>query len=194
MGERSKRLSRTRNDVLISAFLVLLLVWVVWEARNWPFRTRLFPWSIGIPVLGLALVQFGVASWKALRRRLDSEVDEIKGEPGEKAESGALLEVELLTQRTLSIAAWTIVFALGFWLFGFKVGGLLLSPAFLRFQARESWEMSVYYGLGVYLFFLGVFETALGFPLPPGIIAASLGLQSFDSYVVNPILNLILRR
>ena len=86
-----------------------------------------------------------------------------------------------------------IVFALGFWLFGFKVGGLLLSPAFLRFQARETWKMSILYGLGVYLFFLGGFEMALGFPLPPGIIAASLGLQSFDWYVVNPILNLMRR-
>jgi hypothetical protein len=99
-----------------------------------------------------------------------------------------------LTKRTLSIAAWTIVFALGFCLLGFKVGGLLLSPAFLRFQARETWKMSVLYGLGVYVFFLGGLELALGFPLPPGMIAASLGLQSFDSYAVNPILNLILRR
>jgi len=187
-------LSRTKNDVLISAFLVLLLVWVVWEARDWPFRTRLFPWSIGFPALGLALVQFGMASWRAFHRQLNSEVDEVKGEPAEKTESGTTLDAKLLTQRTLSIAAWTIVFALGFWLFGFKVGGLLLSPAFLRFQARETWKMSILYGLGVYLFFLGGFEMALGFPLPPGIIAASLGLQSFDWYAVNPILNLILRR
>jgi len=179
---------------LISAFLVLLLAWVVWEARDWPFRTRLFPWSIGFPVLGLALVQFAIASWKAFRRRLDSEAHEVEGEPGEKAESGAILDANLLTQRTFSIAAWTIVFALGFWLFGFKVGGLLLSPAFLGFQARETWKMSILYGLAVYLFFLVGFEMALGFPLPPGIIAASLGLQSFDWYVVNPILNLILRR
>jgi hypothetical protein len=184
-------LSRMRNDVLISAFLVLLLVWVVWEARDWPFRTRLFPWSIGFPIVGLALVQFGIASWKAFRH-LDSEVDEVKG-AGDNAESAATLDAKLLTQRTLAIAAWTIVFALGFWLFGFKVGGLLLSPAFLRFQARETWKMSILYGLGVYLFFLGGFEMALGFPLPPGIIAASLGLQSFDWYVVNPILNLMRR-
>lgn len=187
-------MSRTRNDVLISAALVLLLIWVVWEARDWPFRTRLFPWSIGFPVLGLALVQLGIASWKATRRRMDSEVHEVQGEPGEKAESDATPDPNLVIQRTLTIAAWTIAFALGFCLFGFKVGGLLLSPAFLRFQARETWKMSILYGLGVYLFFLGGFEMALGFPLPPGIIATSLGLQSFDWYAVNPMLNLILRR
>jgi len=35
---------------------------------------------------------------------------------------------------------------------------------------------------------------ALGFPLPPGVIATSLELQSFDWYLVNPLLNVILRR
>jgi hypothetical protein len=192
VGKGRKRLSRTRNDVLISAFLVLLLVWVVWEARDWPFRTRLFPWSIGFPILGLALVQFGIASWKATRRQVDSAVDEVQGKPGETSE--ATLDPKLLMQRTRSIAAWTIAFAIGFWLFGFKVGGLLLSPAFLRFQARETWKMSILYGLGVYVFFLCGFEIALGVPLPPGIIATSFGLQSFDWYAINPMLNLILRR
>ena len=125
---------------------------------------------------------------------MDSEVDEVQSEAGEKAESQATLDPKLLIQRTRSIAAWTIVFALGFCLVGFKVGGLLLSAAFLRFQARETWKMSILYGLAVYVFFLGGFEMALGFPLPPGIIATSLGLQSFDWYAVNPMLNLLLRR
>jgi len=48
--------------------------------------------------------------------------------------------------------------------------------------------------LGVYVFFLGGFEIALGVPLPPGIVATSLGFQSFDWYVVNPMLNPLLRR
>lgn len=171
-------MSRTRNDVLISAFLVFLLVWVVWEARDWPFRTRLFPWAIGIPALGLALVQFGLACWKAFRQRVAPEVDGNHG----------------VRHRTLSISAWTLAFAAGFWLFGFKVGGLMLTPAFLRLQARESWKMSALYGLAVYVFFLVGFEMALGFPLPAGVIAPSLGLQSFDWYLVNPVLNFILQR
>lgn len=185
---------RARNDVLISAFLVLLFIWVVWEAREWPFLTRFFPLAIGFPALALALVQFGIAFWKAFCRRVDPEVGGIQGEPGEKVEAGEMLDAELIRRRTLSISAWTLAFALGLWLFGFKVGGLLMSPAFLRFQARESWKTSILYGLGVYLFFFGGFEMALEFPLPPGLIAKSLGLQSFDWYLVNPILNVILRR
>ena len=204
-------MSRARNDILISAFLVLLLLWVVWEARSWPFRTRLFPWAIGFPVLALAMIQFGLACWKAIRERSYADAVHTHGEPVEKAdagrsghqarlevptgeEAGVVLDPKLERQRTISISAWTVAFALGFYLFGFKVGSLLLSPAFLRFQAEESWKMSVFYGLGIYLFFLVAFELALGTPLPSGVIATSLGLQSFDWYLVSPILNIILGR
>ena len=203
-------MSRARNDILISAFLVLLLLWVVWEAQGWPFRTRLFPWAIGFPVLALALVQFGLACWDGVRQRLNAVVESSDGGAAETTgaergghqgrleiptgeEVGLVLDPKLERERTISISAWTVAFALGFYLFGFKVGSLLLSPAFLRFQAGESWKMSILYGLGIYLFFLVGFEMALRFPLPPGVIAASLGLQSFDWYLVNPLLDLILR-
>lgn len=187
-------MTRARNDILISAFLVVLLLWVVWEARGWPFRTRLFPWAIGFPVLGLALVQCGLALWQAARRQSSTGVNDSYADAGEEADAGVSLDPKLARQRTMSISAWTVVFAAGFWLFGFKVGSLLLSPAFLRFQARESWKMSVLYGLGSYLFFLLAFELALGVPLPPGVIATSLGLQSFDWYLVNPVFDVLLRR
>lgn len=187
-------MSRTRNDILISAFLVLFLFWVVWEARGWPFRTRLFPWAVGFPVLALALLQFALSLWQAIRNRPTGETSGISSQAGETAPAGATLDATLPGQRTLSIAAWTVAFALGLWLFGFKVGGLFLSFAFLRFQARESWTLSVLYGLGVYLFFLLGFELALGVPLPAGVIATSIGLQSFDWYLVNPLLVTILGR
>lgn len=190
---------------------MFLSLWVVWGAREWPFRTRLFPWVIGFPVLVLALAQFGRVFWNAMRQRSNAEADSNHVDPGEKAdgggsghqvrlevptgeEAGVILDPTLVRQRTVSISAWTLAFALGFWLFGFKVGSLLLSLAFLRFQANESWKVSVLYGSGIYLFFFLCFEIALGVPLAPGVIAASLELQSFDWYLVNPLLNVILRR
>lgn len=181
---------RTRNDILISLVLVLLSGWMVWEARDWPFRTRFFPWAIGFPVLVLAVIQLGLSVWKATRGGRDPKVEDVRGRPGDAADAEAAADARLVRQRTLTISAWSVFFALGLWLLGFKVGGLLLSPAFLRFQAHESWRMSILYGLGIYLFFFAGLEMALAFPLPPGALAASLGLQSFDSYVVDPILNL----
>jgi len=183
-------LHRTRNDILISGVLVILFLWFVWEARDWPFRTRFFPWAIGFPVLGLAAIQFGLSIWAAFRAQPAEAVEKVQGKAVKTNEMRRSLDASVMRQRTVSIAAWAVCFALGLWILGFKVGGLLLSAAFLRLQAHETWLMSLGYGLAVYLFFFVGLEKALAFALPPGLLAASLGLQSFDSYLVNPLLNL----
>lgn len=180
-------MSRNRVDILIGLFLVALLAWAVWEAQDWRFRTRFFPWAIGFPVLALAAVHLGLSVWTAMR---PPKPEEGREEPEPPADSGPPPDPSLVRRRTLEISAWAVAFALGLWLLGFKVGGLVLSPAFLRFQARETRTTSLVYGFGVYLFFFAGLETALAFPLPPGLIARSLGLQSFDSYLVDPILDL----
>ena len=172
---------RGKTDICIGVFLVLLISWMLWEAQDWPARTRFFPLAIGFPVLALSIIQLALSLWRGLRPAT--------GGDGE-AVAVTTVEAQLLRQRTLTISAWAVVFALGLWLLGFKLGGLLIAPAFLRFQAHESWATSILYGLGVYLFFFAGLEMALAFPLPHGWLASSLGLQSFDSYVVNPILNL----
>lgn len=181
-------MSRNRVDILIGLFLVALLAWAVWEAQDWRARTRFFPWAIGFPVLALSAVHLGLSVWTAMRPPKPEEGREEPVEPAADAEPP--LAPGLVRRRTLEISAWAVAFALGLWLLGFKVGGLVLSPAFLRFQARETWTTSLVYGFGVYLFFFAGLETALAFPLPPGLIARSLGLQSFDSYLVDPVLDL----
>jgi hypothetical protein len=176
---------RTRNDILIGAFLVVVFLWFLWEARDWPFRTRFFPWVIGFPILALALIQLGLSIRTAISGRPDQRV------AGEVQDAGEGADETLLHRRTLGIAAWAVAFALGLWIFGFKVGGPLLTLVFLRFQAHETWRMSIGYAFIVYLFFFAGLELGLALPLPPGLLAASLGLDSFDSYLVNPILNLV---
>lgn len=182
---------RTRNDILISAVLVVLFLWFLWEARDWPPRTRFFPWAIGFPVLILALVQLGLSLRTVARGRAHPDTGAGRSAPGDEARDTAELEAALEWRRTFGIASWAVAFALGLWLFGFKLGGLLLSLAFLRFQAHESWRMSIGYALVVYAFFFVGLEMALSVPLPPGLLASSLGLNSFDSYLMNPILHLL---
>jgi hypothetical protein len=119
-------------------------------------------------------------------------VNGVGGQADEKAEAGVVIDSISARRRALSISTWTIAFALGFWLLGFKVGSLLLSPGFLRFQAHESWKLSLVYGVAVYLFFLVGFEMVLRVPLPPGVLATWLGLQSFDWYLINLFLSILL--
>lgn len=176
---------RNRTDIAVGVLLVTLLSWAVWEAQDWPARTRFFPLAIGYPVLAMAVMHLGYSLWLGLR---PTEPGYGMEEPA--AEAGPPLDPALVRRRTVEISVWAVLFALGLWLLGFKVGGLVIPPIFLRFQAREPWGTSLLYGFVVYLFFWGGLEQALSFPLPPGRIAYALGLYSFDSYLTDPILNL----
>lgn len=210
-------MSRKAIDLIFSLLIVLLFAWVIWEAQDWPFRTRLFPWTIGLPLLGLALVHVALVFWGM--RRLQPEFASTghpapspRGPDGtsgsEDVQAGGAvaqappaverpqeeLSPSLVRRRTLTITLWTLAFFLGLWLLGFKIGSALLTFAFLKFGANESWKISLVSGGAAFLFFLLVFDLALAIPFPPGLIAESLGLQSFDSYVVEPILRALLRR
>ena len=68
----------------------------------------------------------------------------------------------MVRRRTLEISFWAVAFAVGLYLLGFKVGGLIIPTIFLRFQARELWLTSLLYSLGVYVFFkIGLEEAPL---------------------------------
>ena len=176
---------RHRTDIVIGVLLVTLLTWAVWEAQDWPARTRFFPLIIGYPMLVLAAMHLAYSLWLGLRPPRFEQ-----GPARPAAEAGPVLDPVVVRRRTLEISFWAVAFALGLWLLGFKVGGLVMPTIFLHYQAHELWRTSVLYSLGVYLFFWAGLEQALSFPLPPGRIARALGLYSFDSYLTDPILNL----
>ena len=178
---------RNRTDVVIGVLLVTLLAWALLEAQDWPARTRFFPLIIGYPMLVLAAIHLGYSLWLGLRPAGPWQALE---EPEPEMEAGPPLDPAVVRRRTLEISAWAVIFALGLWLLGFKVGGVAIPLVFLRFQAHEPWGTSVLYSLGVYVFFWGALEQALSFPLPPGLLADALGVYSFDSYLTDPILNL----
>ena len=178
---------RNRTDIVIGVLLVTLLTWAVWEAQDWPARTRFFPLAIGYPVLAMAMMHLGYSLWSGFR---PPRFEQGPAEPEPAAEAGPVPDPVVVRRRTRAMCVWAVAVAVGLWLLGFKVGGLVMPTIFLRYQARELWRTSLLYSLGVYVFFKGGLEEALSFPLPPGRIAHSLGLYSFDSYLTDPILNL----
>ncbi len=205
-------MSQKRIDLIFSILIAILLAWIILEARGWPPRTRLFPWSIGFVAWGLSLVRVGFAIRDVLRPQHKLKTGDRTGfEPDRGAtfeeteapaeqlsiksaieRSPAEVNDGVVRDRIASISAWVIAFFFGIWFLGFKVGSLLLTFAFLKFGAKEHWKVSAVFGISTYLFFLIVFDFALAISLPPGLIAESLGLRSLDSYIVHLILDTIL--
>ena len=100
-----------------TGFSLLVLVffgYLVWEAREWRLQARLYPWSIGIPMIVLALFQL----FRELRggTREDGSEDAPADFQLTRTVDGAVA-----VKRTANILAWILGFLAGIWLVGFSV-------------------------------------------------------------------------
>ena len=180
-------MSRNRIDFLFSALVVFFLIWALWEARNWPGHSRLFPWSLGFIVLGLALTQLALA-WRGIAK--EGRIDHAGGKNGlcntGKSPSGAandpvsqelLVKPDTARQRVITICCWIVGFFIGICFLGFKLGSLCLTFLFLKFTANEKWTLSTVIAVASYLFFWLVFDIMLKAPLGSGFIGDYFGLN-----------------
>ena len=145
--------SRTIIELLISVLIVFFFVWVLWEARNWPAQSKLFPWSLGLSSLGLALIQVVVA-WRAAVKESAAQPDaKTETDGATSADSGPFVsEASAIPAgwRAVTICGWVVGFFLGIWLLGFKVGSLCLTFLFLKVTANEKWTISAAIAVGSY--------------------------------------------
>jgi hypothetical protein len=200
-------LPRKRVEVAVSFVLVAIVVFFLWESRDWQVRARLAPWTVGFIVLAISLMQLFVASRALLRASSTSDPvvnpvpsggHEPRPSGGQAAISGtpAMVQTEAADQGTpeddamvrskaLFMIAWTVGFCLGLWLLGFRLGAPLLTFGFLRFGAGESSRMSAMFALGAYVSIVLLFQAVVGLPFPPGMLFEAAGLQSPDMYVVD---------
>jgi len=196
-------LSPKRIEFLFSALIVLLLGWGLWEARTWPLHSRIFPWSIGFGVLVLALIQL-IASTRRVISAANSPDDAIDANAASSASEHRKMPAssrgmpaddfplpdKVIRRRVTVMCSWILVFFLGIWFLGFRVGSFVLTLAFMKLAARESWRISVAAGGISYLFFLLVFHFTLQVPLAPGLLTEFLGMDSLDDYLINRLVNL----
>jgi hypothetical protein len=109
-------------ELTVSLFIVAVLAWALWESRAWPPQSRLFPWSIGITVLGLALVQLGIGVRNALRSEpaLEGAVSHTPQSFGQSEEASRSRQGDIdrtaLRRRVISVQVWIVIFFLGIWL------------------------------------------------------------------------------
>ena len=141
---------------VFTLLIVMFFAWALWEAREWWFRARLFPWTIGFAGLALALLQ--LSSEITLLRRYRPV-----REPKESSESAAVVR-----RRTLGITARILGFFAAIWLLGFPVAVPLTIVLYLKAGARERWTISITLALFGWLCFYGLFDHLLHVPFPQG--------------------------
>lgn len=143
---------------IFTVCLIALFAWSLWEARDWGYRSRLFPWAIGFPGLFLALFQLdldisGVIKTRAARLAKKFDRDTAK-----------------VGWRTLEICSWIIGFFLAIWFFGFAIAVPLTTFLYLKIGGREPWLISIILTVVAWVSFYGLFDYALHVPFPKGLL------------------------
>jgi putative tricarboxylic transport membrane protein len=141
---------------IFTLVIVVFFAWTLWEAREWWFRARLFPWAIGFTGLGLALIQLRIDTASLVRSR-HARI--------EKKTNG---QSTLARQRTLGITAWILGFFAAIWLLGFPVAVPLTILLYLKAGARARWPISIALAFLGWLSFYGIFDYLLHVPFPEG--------------------------
>jgi hypothetical protein len=148
-------------EAVFALIVVAFFAWTLWEAREWWFRSRLFPWTIGFAGLALALLQFrselaGLARSRGARRE----------------ENACRRPTAIVRQRTLAMTAWILGFFAAIWLLGFSAAVPVTIFLYLKAGAHERWPISIALAFFGWLCFYGIFDHLLQVPFAAGQIFA----------------------
>lgn len=151
---------RFHPRMLFTLSVIIVAAYAVYTAREWPLGTRLFPWVVGIPVLVLSLVQVALEIYQARR-------------PGKQAkrDTGDLqvdwsMSTGVVARRAADYFGWLLGLFLGIWIFGFFLTIPIYAFLYMKLQAKEGWMASLALTLGVFIFFIGLFDQILHIPWP----------------------------
>ncbi len=146
---------------VFTAAIVMVAALALWESRDFGARAGLFPWSFGIPLLVLAMIQW---------------VLELKGRSGNtpsgEDHASPDLPVKEVQRRTATIFAWIFGFLAAIWLLGFSPAVPLVTALYLTIAGREKLPVSLLISFLSWAFFYGVFEHGLHIPFPQGWLIA----------------------
>lgn len=139
-------------------FIIIALALALWQSRHFDFRSGLFPWVVGFPVLAFAIIQL---------------VMDLMGKKGRSSEAplaeiGPELPPKVVNLRTAGIFGWMIAYFVAIWLLGFSIGVPLCTFIYLRIGSREKWLLSLILTGLSWAFIYGLFDRVLHVPFPQG--------------------------
>ena len=153
-----------RTSLALALAIMALSAWGTASALAWPWKAKLFPLVIGIPLFCLAAAEvlwvlFGKGPAKAA-----ADFKLSQDQPREVVQRRAALAV-----------AWMIGFFAAIALFGFLIAVPLLVFLYLRLQGKERWLFTGVFTLAVWACFYGLFDLLLHLHFPAGWVFSWFG-------------------
>jgi hypothetical protein len=167
VSRNGQGLSRVSWETVFSLFIVVVLALALWQSRHFDFRTGLFPWAIGFPVLALTIFQLITGFLGKGDRRSGDRL----------GETGSDLPAGVVNRRTAGIFGWILAYFVGIWLLGFSFGVPLCTFIQLKIFGREKWPQSLIYTASTWALIYGIFDRVLHVPFPTGYLFEALGIS-----------------
>lgn len=132
-------------------------------------QARLYPWTIGVPMLILAIVQV-ILDLKGVKAKQSSDATPMD------YQFSQVTDPIIARKRTITMFSWLVGFIFGIWLLGFPIAIALMMFTYLKFQGREPWVLSITLTVIAWVFFWILFVRLLNLPFPEGLLITWLGL------------------
>ena len=153
--------------LLFDAFFFVLIGGAVATAWQWPFATGLFPLSIGIPIMFVALGQL-IKDFAGSGR--DSSVSAAPQERISDIEVDRSIPTRVVLQRAGAFYLCALGFLALILLVGFKLAVPVFTALYLRFASHAGWALTLALSALTAALVLGVFDNLLNVPWPDSLL------------------------
>ena len=177
------------SSLIMTIVMLTIFVVFVFIASGYPANARFMPFVVGLPAIGLCLLQLlldmrerrrvaAAADHRSAFEKAQETVSRIAGRQVEfevAHEQPAIVETDVpaegeTVRRELVLWGYFLGFIGGILLFGFWVAIPVFLVAFLRFQAKSSWRTSLVMGVAASIAFFLIFEKGLRVSVHPGFL------------------------
>ena len=160
---------KIRPPAIFSFCALIFFCVFVYLAQDWRMQARLYPWTIGVPMLILAIVQV-ILDLKGVKAKQSSDATPMD------YQFSQVTDPVIARKRTITMFSWLVGFIFGIWLLGFPIAIALMMFTYLKFQGREPWVLSITLTVIAWVFFWILFVRLLNLPFPEGLLITWLGL------------------
>jgi putative tricarboxylic transport membrane protein len=150
------------GEVAALALVMVISMYVVFEASAWQLQAKLFPWVVAFPLLALSAVRLVMT----LRSAPTS------AGPGNSATADLGLGNPVARRETSRLIGWLVAFLVLIGLFSFLIGLPLAMLGYLKIESRERWPLAIGLSLATFAYLYAIFDQVLHVPWPEGLISS----------------------
>ena len=156
-----------KGRIIFCVFLIFVAATAIYMALDWPFKAKLFPLSVSIPLLLLASIQLLQLLFGKAETNDSAAVD---------IEFTSDVPPEIERRRVIAAFSWITGFIVCVYLIGFPLTVPLFIFVYLKLESGVGWLYTCLSTALTWAIFYGLFEKLVHLQFEQGALQGWLGL------------------